>query len=82
MFEDLSIINEVMFKRLIGKSSESFGIEELVAILAKMDALCSEKMGMNLKTFCPDSSPPQSFQELSWMSVQPLVQHREAHHLI
>jgi hypothetical protein len=67
-FEDLSIINEVFFKRCIAKSIESFGIEELISILETMASLCSsEKMGMNLKSFCPDSSPPSSYQEQSWM---------------
>jgi hypothetical protein len=68
IFEDLSILNEVFFKRCIQKTVESFGIEDLISILEKMSMLCSEKMGMNLKSFCPDFSPPSSYQEQSWMN--------------
>jgi hypothetical protein len=58
----------VFFKRCIAKSITSFGIEDLISILETMASLCSsEKMGMNLKSFCPDSSPPSSYQEQSWM---------------
>jgi hypothetical protein len=72
----------VFFKKCIDKSDESFGTEELVATLEKMAALCSEKMGMNLQSFCPDSSPPPSYQEQSWMAGEFSGQHHVAHHLI
>jgi len=36
MFEDVSIINEVLFKKLIQKSVDSFGIDDFISILVSM----------------------------------------------